>query len=228
VTPLRLRDVVQTRGAGHRLVTVLRGVSLEVREGERVLLQGPSGSGKTTLLAVAAGLLTPSVGEVAVGGRSLPGLSPSARCRLRAESVGFVFQRANLLSGLSVLENVVLAGRLAGIPGREAGARARDLLERLGLGGLLSRFPRELSGGEEQRVAVARALVHRPAVVLADEPTGNLDRDAGQAVAQVLVEMVASTGGAVVVATHDERLAPLATRRIRLQDGRLYDDGPGA
>jgi putative ABC transport system ATP-binding protein len=227
MTPLRLRDVVQSRGTGHRMVTVLRGVSLEVRDGDRVLLQGPSGSGKTTLLAVAAGLLTPGAGEVTLGGRDLIGMPPEAKCRLRAGLVGFVFQRSNLLSGLTVLENVALAGQLAGLTPRDAGTRARELLGRLGLGGLLARFPRELSGGEEQRVAVARALVHRPPVVLADEPTGNLDREAGQEVARALVELVESTGGVVVVATHDVRLAPLATRWVRLQDGLLTEEPGG-
>lgn len=219
-----LRDVVQTRGEGHRMVTALRGVSLEVDSGERVLLQGPSGSGKTTLLAVAAGILTPRQGDVLLAGRSLPRLPRSERSQLRAAYVGFVFQRANLLSGLTVLENVVLAGRLVGLSGHDAAGRARDLLDRLGVGQLLNRYPRELSGGEEQRVAVARALVHRPPVVLADEPTGSLDRDAGLSVARAIEELSMSTGSAVLLATHDRRLASFATRRVRLQDGQPVDE----
>ena len=192
--------------------------------GERVLLQGPSGSGKTTLLAVAAGMLTPRQGVVLLAGCSLPSLPRSERSRLRAAHVGFVFQRANLLSGLTVLENVMLAGRLVGMSGRDATGRARELLERLDLGHLSDRYPRELSGGEEQRVAVARALVHRPPVVLADEPTGNLDREAGLSVARTIEELSVSTGSAVVVATHDRRLATFATRRVRLQDGQQIED----
>jgi putative ABC transport system ATP-binding protein len=219
-----LRDVVQTRGKGHRKVTVLQGASLEVDPGERVLLEGPSGSGKTTLLAVAAGMLTPREGEVLLAGRFLPSLPQSERSRLRAANVGFVFQRANLLSGLTVLENVTLAGRLVGMPGREADDRARLLLERLEMGHLAARFPRELSGGEEQRVAVARALVHRPPIVLADEPTGNLDDQAGQSVTCALEELSASSGTAVIVATHDSRLATFATRHVCLQDGRVVAD----
>ncbi len=222
---LTLQDVEQTRGTGRRMVTVLNGASLTVESGDRVLLEGPSGSGKTTLLAVAAGLLTPVQGDVVVAGQSLPLLSRTDRCRFRARHIGFVFQRANLLSGLSVLQNVVLASRLAGQSGREIFRRAASLLEQLNVGHLSERYPRELSGGEEQRVAVARALVHRPSIVLADEPTGNLDRRAGESVVSALAELAASTGCAVVVATHDRRLAQFATRRLLLSDGRVREAG---
>jgi putative ABC transport system ATP-binding protein len=221
MTLLTIRDVVQTRGLGHRAVTVLEGISVEVDPGEQVLLTGPSGSGKTTLLAVAAGLLTPKQGDVVLAGHSLPSLSQAARCRIRSGNVGFVFQRANLLSGLTVVENVTLAGRLAGMSRRTASRRALKLLEQLGVEQLVGRSPRELSGGEEQRVAVARALVHNPVLVLADEPTGNLDSTAGEAVAQALSEAAELSGCAMIVATHDVRLAAIATRRFRLQDGRL-------
>jgi ABC-type lipoprotein export system ATPase subunit len=218
---LELRDVVQTRGVGRRQVTVLRGATLTVSRGECVLLEGPSGSGKTTLLAVAAGLLTPSGGEVLVEGRRVNAMSPGARCSWRAGAVGFVFQRANLLSGVTVLDNVVLAARLAGASHVDGRRQALELLARLGVGHLVAHFPRELSGGEEQRVAVARALVHRPAVVLADEPTGSLDQEAGLPVVVAMTQQAKVAGCAVVIATHDVTLAPFATRRVRLHDGRI-------
>ncbi len=221
--PLTLRSVTQTRGKGHRAVQVLRGVDLVVASGERVLLEGPSGSGKTTLLATAAGLLTPDSGAVVVADRPISILSQAERAKLRATSVGFVFQRANLLASLTVLENVVLAGRLAGIPDPETRQRSQLILEQLDLGSLMGRYPRELSGGEEQRVAVARALVHRPAIVLADEPTGNLDRAAGRTVADSIAEVAMTCGSAVLIATHDERMARIATRSVRLADGHLID-----
>ena len=221
MNPLVLRGIVQARGTGRRRVGVLQDVSLEVAPGERILLEGPSGSGKTTLLGVAAGLLTPQAGEALLVGQPLALMSPSQRSRLRARHVGFVFQRANLLEGLTVLDNVVLTARLAGSPGAEARRAAHAVLERLGLGELAHRYPRELSGGEEQRAAVARAVVHRPSVVLADEPTGSLDRAAGEAVLRELTELATACGSAVVMATHDARLAVFAERRIRLNRGRL-------
>jgi putative ABC transport system ATP-binding protein len=201
----------------------LDGVTVEVQRGEQLLLAGPSGSGKTTLLAVAAGLLTPRDGEVILVGNSLPHLSQSARSRIRSQNVGFVFQRANLLSGLTVTENVMLAGRLAGMSKRGASIRAEQLLEQLGVARLSSRYPRELSVGEEQRIAVARALVHGPALVLADEPTGSLDSAAGDAVARALSEAVEKAGSAIILATHDLRLAPIAGRQVQLIDGRLVE-----
>lgn len=200
-----------------------------MESGERVLLEGPSGSGKTTLLAVAAGLLTPISGEVVVAGRSIAMLSRQERCLFRSRHIGFVFQRANLLSGLTVIENVLLAGRLAGDKSKTVNRRAAELLDQLRVGHLAGRYPRELSGGEEQRVAVARAMVHNPSVVLADEPTGNLDRKAGESVVAALTDLAAGTGCAVLVATHDTRLAEFATRRLLIRDGRVDEVGlPGA
>jgi len=230
VSALRLCEVVQARGSGRRAVTVLHGASLSIEGGESVLLEGPSGSGKTTLLAVAAGILTPESGEVVVAGRALHLLTRLERIRHRARSIGFVFQRSNLLEGLTVLQNVVLAARLADRGSSEGLGRARELLARLGVEQLAARYPRELSGGEEQRVAVARALVHRPRVILADEPTGNLDGAAGLEVARALTGLAASDGCAVLIATHDPALAAFATRRLQLAAGRVLEDearGPG-
>lgn len=221
MTLLALREVVQTRGHGNRAVTVLDGVTLEVNPGEQLLLTGPSGSGKTSLLAVAAGLLTPLSGDVVLAGSSLPQLPQSVRSGIRSQHIGFVFQRANLLAGLTVAENVMLAGTLACMSRSDANARAMQLLEQMGVANLTARYPRELSGGEEQRVAVARALIHGPDLVLADEPTGNLDSAAGDAVARALSEAAKSAGSAVMIATHDLRLATITERCVRLQDGRL-------
>jgi putative ABC transport system ATP-binding protein len=203
--PLVLEDVYKTRGSGARAVQVLHGVSLAVEAAEFVLLEGPSGSGKTTLLAVAGGILTPESGK--------------------AGAVGFVFQRSNLLPQLSVEENILLMGRIAGLKAAAARRESEDLLRRLNIFDLRHRYPHELSCGEEQRAAVARALIHRPRIVLADEPTGNLDGQAGQAVAESLAEIARSRDSAVVVATHDVRLAPFASRRIKIEDGRILADG---
>jgi putative ABC transport system ATP-binding protein len=224
--PLVLDDIWKTRGSGGRAVQVLHGVSLAVEAGEFVLLEGPSGSGKTTLLAVAGGILTPESGQVLLDGRPLHGGARAADRSRRAGAVGFVFQRSNLLPQLSVEENILLMGRIAGLKAATARREAEELLRRLDLFGLRHRRPCELSCGEEQRAAVARALVHRPRIVLADEPTGNLDSQAGQAVAESLADIARSRDSAVVVATHDVRLAPFASRRIKIEDGRILADGP--
>jgi putative ABC transport system ATP-binding protein len=220
---LELERISQTRGSGRRAVQALRDVSLSIAAGEFVLLEGPSGAGKTTLLAVAAGLLTPTAGTVKLAGQSLGALS-SAECRRqRAGCVGFVFQRSNLLPQLTLWDNVLLMVAIGGVPRTEGEGEATQLLQALGIAGLAQRYPRELSGGEEQRAAVARALVHRPTIVLADEPTGNLDGVSGKAVAERLAGLAAERGTAVLVATHDPRLEPFATRRVRIVDGTLAD-----
>jgi putative ABC transport system ATP-binding protein len=221
MTPLAVRGVSQTRGAGRRAVHVLHDVSLEVEPGEFVILEGPSGSGKTTLLAVAAGLLTPDTGDVVLGGTNVTAASPAGRRALRAKMVGFVFQRSNLLGELTARQNVLVMARLAGMSRAEAASEADRLLAELGVAGLGHRYPRELSGGEEQRVAVARALVHRPALVLADEPTSSLDGATGLAVVEALARLARERDSAVLVSTFDPRLARTATRRLAILDGRL-------
>jgi ABC-type lipoprotein export system ATPase subunit len=221
MTPLVLRDVWKTRGRGARAVRAVRGASLEVGTGEVVLLEGPSGAGKTTLLLLAAGLLVPDQGEVILVGRPLASLTEGQRRLLRAAAVGFVFQRANLLERLTVRENVLLAAGLAGLTAPRAAARAEALLAQLGVAELAERTPSMLSAGEEQRVALARALVHGPAVVLADEPTGNLDAASGGAVARALVDMARQERVAVLVATHDVRLRGIAGRQLWVADGQL-------
>jgi putative ABC transport system ATP-binding protein len=216
---LRLDRVSKIRGAARRAVHALQDVSVVIHGGELVLLEGPSGAGKTTLLGVAAGLLTPTAGDVWLAGRLLAALTPAERRAVRARQVGFVFQRSNLLARLTVGENVALMQAMAG---RDGGPAAREvvlLLEELGIAALAGRRPQELSGGEEQRAAVARALVHRPAIVLADEPTGNLDSAAGRSVAAALAQAASGRGAAVLVATHDSRLIPYAARRLHIEDG---------
>ena len=227
MTALELLGVSKVRGEGRMAVRALREVSLRLEPGELALLEGPSGSGKTTLLAVAAGLLRPDAGEVRIGGQVLPLGDVEARRRLRARSIGFVFQRSNLLPGLTALENVLVQAALAGLGAGEAERRARELLEALGVAHLAGRLTGGLSAGEEQRFAVARGLVHAPLVVLADEPTASLDGPAGRSVVEALLALGRERGAGILVATHDHRLAPFATRRLRLADGRL-EVGSGA
>lgn len=223
MSALVLDQVTKVRGTGRHAVEVLRALDWRVHTGELVLLEGPSGAGKTTLLCVAAGLLTADRGEVVLAGQRLTGLAATARAALRARCVGFVFQRANLLAGLRVLENVLVAAQIAGLAADESRREAMRLLQALGVDHLWDRRSDALSGGEEHRVAVARALVHRPAIVFADEPTGNLDGASGQAVASSLVELSRSRSTTVIVATHDTRLRGFATRRVMMADGRLTE-----
>lgn len=221
MTALLLDGVSKTRGGGAHATHALRDASLSVAAGEVVLLEGASGAAKTTLLAVAAGLLTPDAGRVLLAGRSLVELPPAKRRRHRARVVGFVFQRSNLLEQLTAWENVLLMALLAGRPTGEARRATNEVFEQLDIGHLAPRGPGELSGGEEQRVGVARALVHRPAIVLADEPTGNLDGASGRVVAEALATCAKARGAAVLVATHDARLEQFATRRVPIVDGHL-------
>ena len=227
MTVLLMDGVSKTRGSGAHATRALFDASLAVASGEVVLLEGASGAGKTTLLALAAGLLTPDAGRVVLAGRSLAELVPAQRRRHRARVVGFVFQRSNLLEELTAWENVLLMALLAGRPTSEAQRATNEVFAQLDIGHLAPRRPAELSGGEEQRVGVARALVHGPALVLADEPTGNLDGASGRVVAEALATSAKVRGAAVLVATHDARLEPFATRRVSIVDGRL-DFGPPA
>jgi len=220
---LSMRGITKAHGKGRHQVRALRGANLDLGGGEVVPLECPSGSGKTTLMLVAAGLLTPDEGEVSIGGQILGEMSRAALRAFRARRIGFVFQRANLLDGLDVRDNVRLAAALSGMPTAETDAAADHLLGELGIAALSGRLTDALSGGEEHRVAVARALVHRPAVVLADEPTGNLDSASGQAVTAALVGLARRSGVAVLIATHDARLRSFATRRIALSDGVLSE-----
>jgi putative ABC transport system ATP-binding protein len=204
-----------------RVLTILDAVSFSIRRGETVAIVGASGSGKSTLLSLMAGLDSPTEGEVRLAGRALSTLDEDGRARLRGEHVGFVFQSFQLLPSLTALENVMLPMELAGAD--DAEPRARDILDRVGLGERLGHYPRQLSGGEQQRVALARAFVARPGVLFADEPTGNLDTATGNAVVELLFGLNREIGTTLVLVTHDERLAARCDRRIRLAGGRMVE-----
>jgi putative ABC transport system ATP-binding protein len=220
---LSFRQVSRSYARGDERVSALSDVSLELFPGEFVAVCGPSGSGKTTLLNIAALADVPSAGEVLFeGGAFVPGDS-AARRRTRAVRVGFVFQFFNLLPSLTALENVMLPLLISNVTPRAAEKRAREALVELGLGARLDHYPHQISGGEMQRAAIARAIVHDPSVIVADEPTGSLDTAAGEAVVNTLSGF-ASRGKLVLIATHSEALAARCSRRIVLHDGRLVDD----
>jgi predicted ABC-type transport system involved in lysophospholipase L1 biosynthesis ATPase subunit len=203
-------------------VHALQGICLEIRRGERVALLGRSGSGKSTLLNLLAGLDRPTAGRVEVTGRDLGRLTADTLARYRLTTVGMIFQSYNLIPSRTALANVELPMVFAGRPPRQRRATACRALEQVGLGGRLTHRPSELSGGEQQRVAIARALVNDPAVLLADEPTGNLDSDTAGEVIAILTERVRDQGVTLVLVTHDEELARRCTDRIlRINDGRL-------
>lgn len=222
-TSLSLSGATKRHGTGPGAVTALAGVDLDIEPGTLTAVMGPSGSGKSTLLHLAAGLDAPTSGDVRIGGRSVVGLDDDALTALRREQVGVVFQASNLVPSLTALENVQLPALLAGRePDR---ARIRALLDDLGLAGLGARRPHELSGGQQQRFAIARALAHRPAIVLADEPTGALDSRTSLEVQEILVAQAAA-GQAIVVVTHDPVVAARAERIVLLRDGRIDGDLP--
>jgi ABC-type lipoprotein export system ATPase subunit len=210
---LEIEQLGKTYHKGAVTITPLRDLALTVRAGEFVAVHGPSGCGKTTLLLIAGGLLHPDAGTVRVDGQDLYRLSAEARAAFRAAHIGFVFQQFHLIPYLTVLENV-LAPAVA-VPVPEPSKRALDLLEQFGLGHRVRHLPAELSTGERQRTALARALLHRPKLLLADEPTGNLDEDNGRIVLGYLADY-ARQGGAVLLVTHDRRAAELAHRRLAL------------
>ena len=214
---------------GDRLHEVLTGTSVTISAGQRVAILGPSGSGKSTLLNLASGIDLPDAGRIVVGDTDLTALSERERTLFRRDRIGFVFQFFNLLPTLTVLENLLLPLELAGVADGGGEARARRLLEAVGLAPRADTFPDRLSGGEQQRVAVARALVHEPDLLLADEPTGNLDEDTGDRVIRVLEDLVARSHTTLVVVTHSRELASRMDRILELDHGRLREGGrPGS
>ncbi|MGI5524126.1 ABC transporter ATP-binding protein [Micromonospora sp. CA-259024] len=205
-------------------VEALRGVSLVVRPGDYVALVGPSGSGKSTLMHLLGGLDRPTGGRLVIGGRDVNALAPPEMATLRNETIGFVFQAFHLLPRTSAVENVALPLVYRGVPARQRRARAAAMLGRVGLGHRLDHRPNQMSGGEQQRVAIARALVTEPTVLLADEPTGNLDSVTGAAVLELLEQLNAESGVALVMVTHDQEVAARAQRRITMRDGVVVAD----
>jgi putative ABC transport system ATP-binding protein len=219
---MRLDAVTRTYDMGHIQVQALRGVSMAVEEGEFVAIVGPSGSGKTTMMSILGCLDRPSSGRYEIAGSDVGSLGDDALAHIRSRTIGFVFQSYNLLPGTTALENVATPLLYQGIGRRERHARAGAALERLGLAERLGHEPTELSGGEQQRVAIARALVTDPAVLLADEPTGNLPVRQGQEVIALFQELHAS-GRTIVLITHNPEVAEVASRRIHLLDGVVVD-----
>ncbi len=218
-------DVRKSLPLGGEAVAILKGISLRIEPGELVALVGPSGSGKSTLLGIIAGLDSPSAGRVLVDGIDITTMSEARLAALRNRKIGMVFQAFNLIPSLTAQENVevpLYVGNHPGSPGR----RAQELLQLVGLGHRLHNRPHQLSGGEQQRVAIARALATAPAILIMDEPTGNLDRRNGDNVLRMIRDLRAATGTTFVIATHDPTVAAAADRAIRLVDGQIAFDGP--
>ncbi|MDE0130621.1 MAG: ATP-binding cassette domain-containing protein [Gammaproteobacteria bacterium] len=223
--PLSCHGLVRHFREQRRVLEVLRGVDLEIAAGERLAVVGASGSGKTTLLQLLGGLDTPTRGWVELNGRNFSAMRPAERGSRRNRHIGFVYQFHHLLPEFSAVENVAMPLLIRRSDTSEALANARELLEQVGLGERLTHRPAKLSGGERQRVAVARALITRPSVVLADEPTGNLDPESGEQVFELLLKLNRDTGTALVVVTHDLKRARRMDRVLALRDGRLAEAG---
>ncbi len=224
VPALEFRDVVKRFGSGATEVRALDGVSLTVQPGELVAVMGPSGCGKSTLLHLAGALDAPTAGSVLVAGRDLDAMAPAEQADLRRNHIGFVFQRLNLIPSLTALETVMLPLELDGLRARTAKEAAREALHRVGLDHDLDRYPDDFSGGQQQRIAIARSIVGVRSVLLADEPTGALDTLTGDQVIELLAGLPAERGTAVVLVTHEPRFASWADRVVFLRDGRIVDD----
>ena len=223
---LSAQNVHKTYLLGKRSLEVLRGVSLEMRQGEFLALRGASGAGKSTLLHLLGGLDNPNQGEIWLAQKNLATLSRRELAQVRNQEIGFIFQAYYLLPELDALENVCLPARMARTNAREAETRGRDLLARVGLKDRLDHKPYELSGGEQQRVAIARALINEPNLILADEPTGNLDSHTGEEIIELLVSLRAEKQTTLVIATHDAKVAARAPKLIELVDGQVNGQAP--
>ncbi|HSZ43436.1 MAG TPA: ABC transporter ATP-binding protein [Trebonia sp.] len=219
-----VRDVTRTYGSGTTVTAALRGVTFTVGQGELVALRGRSGSGKTTLLNIVGGLDKPDGGSISVAGHDVAAMDERGRMRLRRETVAYIFQSFGLLPVLSAAENVGVPLRIAGVAPKERESRVELMLSIVGLADHARQRPGELSGGQQQRVAIARALATRPALLLADEPTGQLDRETGRQIMRLLRTVVESEGVTALVATHDPVLIDLADSVLHLADGQIRDD----
>ena len=226
-TMIEANEIRMALGEGAGRVEALKGINLSLAGGELTLLMGPSGSGKTTLLSVLGCMLSPTSGSVNIRGRAITGLDAEDLAQVRRENIGFVFQSYHLFPTLTAAENVRLSLDVRGDRSREARAKANQALATVGLAHKADSFPRALSGGEQQRVAVARAIVGDPSVILADEPTAALDSENGQAVMTVLAELAKDPSRAMFIVTHDSRIMPFADRILRIEDGRIVDDQRG-
>lgn len=220
---MTVENVTRRFGSGATEVVAVKDISLTVAPGEVVLIMGPSGSGKTTLLSMVGGLLKPSEGRIQIGQDDLTRLDERSLPTVRLRRIGFIFQDFNLLSALSVLDNVALVGQLAGLSRKAARGRAGELLQELGLGHRLSFLPEKLSGGEKQRVAIARALVNAPDIILADEPTANLDSHHGHETMRLLRRIAKEENRSVIIVSHDQRIRNIADRVLWLEDGEFRD-----
>jgi putative ABC transport system ATP-binding protein len=225
---IQLQDVTRVYRIGEVETQALRGVTLDVKEGEFSAIVGPSGSGKTTMLQLMGCLDRPTSGRVFVNGKEVTQLSPSKRADLRKGTIGFVFQFFALIPGLTAYENVELPLLLIGEKAGERRARVKELLEAVGLSARARHRPDQMSGGEQQRVAVARALATHPVLILADEPTANLDTENGRQVMEIMRHLNEETGTTFIFATHDPRVIPFAQRTVELRDGKIARDGQNA
>jgi putative ABC transport system ATP-binding protein len=220
---IELHEVSRSYGAG-KAVQALDGVSLVIGRGERVGVMGPSGSGKSTLLNLICGLDEPTAGVIRIDGVEMASLDDDARTRIRRDKIGMIFQTFNLLSTLTATENVSLPLRLNGVGKKEAEARSREMLNRVGLSGRITHRPDEMSGGERQRIAIARALIFRPPVLLADEPTGNLDSRTGEEILGLLDDLHDEFNTTILMVTHNDNAAMHCDRILRLRDGRVLKE----
>ncbi len=222
---VKCTGVTKTYGSGSSAVTALRGIDLEVKKGELMMLVGPSGCGKTTLISVIAGILDHDEGDVRVFEQDLKNMRQGEKTSYRGHNIGFVFQAFNLLPSLTAGENVAVPLLINGIARRQAVARAKDVLARVGLGDRTHSLPAQLSGGQQQRVAIARALVHDPKLIVCDEPTSSLDHETGQKVMELMRQVALGEDRALVIVTHDSRIFGFADRIAKMDDGRIVSVG---
>ncbi|RUT05080.1 putative ABC transporter ATP-binding protein [Dulcicalothrix desertica PCC 7102] len=220
---IQIKDLRKEFEEGASTRTVIHDLNIEFSEGEFIVLLGQSGSGKSTLLNLISGIEKPTAGTVLIKNTAITELSERARTLFRRDNIGFIFQFFNLIPTLTVLENISLPLELAGKKGKDLEKQALSLLEKVGLADRYNTFPDKLSGGQQQRVAIARALLHQPMLLLADEPTGNLDEETGEKVLNLLLELTRGANKTLIMATHNPAIASLANRVLRMQDGRLQE-----